>query len=81
MLERRRDARVSTHRRGVLKFGPYGQEISCTVNDLTSRGAGLSVGSVFGLPQVFRLSIDGETESRFCRVIWTDGKRLGVSFE
>jgi hypothetical protein len=27
------------------------------------------------------LTIDGESISRHCRVIWVDGKKLGVSFE
>jgi hypothetical protein len=33
------------------------------------------------LPRVFLLTIDGEATSRHCRVIWSDGKKLGVSFE
>jgi hypothetical protein len=45
-IERRRDARRSTqHRRGIIKFGPKGTELPCTILDLTSQGAGLSVGS------------------------------------
>jgi len=53
----------------------------CTVEDLTAAGAGLQVGSTFGLPKVFRLTVDGDSETRHCRVVWTDGKKLGVSFE
>jgi hypothetical protein len=79
--ERRQDTRTSTHRRGVIKFGPAGQELSCTVEDLTTTGAGLHVPSAFGLPRVFRLTIDDEVGSKHCRVVWTDGKRVGVSFE
>jgi hypothetical protein len=81
MIERRREGRVFIYKRGVIKFGSAGTELPCTVNDLTPRGAGLSVGSTFGLPQVFQLAIDGEAGTRHCRVIWTDGKKLGVSFE
>lgn len=79
--DRRRDDRISSHKRGVIKFGPTGQELSCTVDDLTVVGAGLHVATTFGLPKVFRLTVDGEIETRYCRVIWTDGKRVGVSFE
>ena len=79
--ERRQDARLSTHRRGIIKFGPAGQELSCTVEDLTTTGAGLHVPSAFGLPRVFRLTIDGEVGSKHCRVVWMDGKKVGVSFE
>lgn len=51
------------------------------MHDLTPCGAGLSVGSVFGVPRTFSLTIDGDTGSRFCRVVWCEGKRLGVAFE
>ena len=81
MSERRREPRVGIYKRGVIKFGATGTELPCTVVDLTSSGAGLSVGTTFGLPQVFQLAIDGETETRHCRVVWTDIKKLGVSFE
>ncbi len=81
MSERRRDDRASTSTRGVIKFGAAGQEMPCAIDDLTARGAGLRVGTVFGLPQVFRLTIDGEAMARHCRVIWSDGKKLGVTFE
>ncbi|HEY7231031.1 MAG TPA: PilZ domain-containing protein [Pseudolabrys sp.] len=79
--ERRNGARISTHRRGVIRFGPAGQEMSCTIEDLTANGAGLHVATTFGLPRVFRLTIDGDVGSKHCKVIWTDGKRVGVSFE
>jgi len=81
MFERRREPRVGIYKRGRIKFGATGTELPCTVLDLTLSGAGLSVGSTFGLPQVFQLAIDGEAGTRHCRVIWTDNKKLGVSFE
>ena len=80
MLERRRELRPSTNLRGVITFGAAGQELPCTVTDLTSQGAGLSFGTTFGIPQVFHLRIDGETRSRHCKVVWTNGRRLGVAF-
>jgi hypothetical protein len=33
------------------------------------------------MPRVFQLAIDGEAGARHCRVIWIDGKKLGVTFE
>jgi hypothetical protein len=51
------------------------------VEDVTAGGAGLHVASTFGLPRVFQLTIDGEIGSKHCRVVWSDGKRIGVSFE
>jgi hypothetical protein len=81
MLDRRKDTRSPTHLRGTIKFGAAGQQMSCSVDNLTQSGAGLHVGTTFGLPKVFRLTVDGEAQTRYCRVVWTDGKRLGVSFE
>ncbi|MFI4960349.1 MAG: PilZ domain-containing protein [Hyphomicrobiales bacterium] len=81
MFERRQDRRISTSKRGLIKFGAAGTELVCSVNDLTLRGAGLSVISSFGVPRCFQLAIDGEAGTRHCKVIWTDGKKLGVSFE
>jgi hypothetical protein len=81
MIERRLDQRVLLSKHGSIKFGAAGTEVPCSVNDLTPRGAGLNVASSFGLPQVFQLTINGEKGTRHCRVIWTDGKKLGVTFE
>lgn len=81
MIDRRKDDRVSTHKRGLIKFGAAGQQMPCSVDNLTAAGAGLHVGTTFGLPRVFQLTVDGEPHTRHCRVIWTEGKRLGVSFE
>ncbi len=81
MLDRRKDTPSPTHLLGIIKFGAAGQQMSCSVDNLTESGAGLHVGTTFGLPKVFRLTVDGEAQTRYCRVVWTDGKRLGVSFE
>ena len=81
MIERRQEPRTPARNRGVIKFGASGQELPCTVHDLSPRGAGLSVGTTFGLPRVFQLAIDGEKGTRFCRVAWTAHQRVGVSFE
>jgi hypothetical protein len=81
-IERRREAHRSTqNRRGIIKFGPKGTELPCTVLDLTSQGAGLSVASTFGLPQAFRLTLDGENRDRYCKVVWVKATRLGVMFQ
>jgi hypothetical protein len=81
MTDRRKDARVSTHLRGLIKYGAAGQQMACSVENLTMTGAGLHVGTTFGLPRVFQLSVDGEPQTRHCRVVWTEGKRLGVTFD
>jgi PilZ domain len=81
MLERREETRRATNIRGVARYGANGHEQPCTVIDLSENGAGLSFGSVFGIPSTFLLCIDGDNRTRHCRVIWANGKRLGVRFE
>jgi hypothetical protein len=80
-VEHRIEARRSVHLRGLIKSGPQGQDRPCTIHDLSSQGAGLSVISTFGLPQSFRLIVEGEHNDRYCRVMWVDGNRIGVLFE
>lgn len=81
MLERRREVRVPQNKLGTIKYGPAGYELSCTVIDLTSRGAGIVLARTFGVPTVFQLAVNGEAATRHCRVIWAEGKKLGVAFE
>lgn len=81
MIERRRDSRQSTNIRGLARYGASRHEKPCTVSDLSARGAGLSFASTFGIPRTFQLLVDGESQARHCRVIWSEGSRLGVQFE
>jgi hypothetical protein len=81
MHDQRTEVRVPQNKTGVIRFGAAGHELPCIVIDLTPRGAGITLGSAFGVPQVFRLTINGETEARLCRVSWAQGSKLGVSFE
>jgi hypothetical protein len=81
MIERRAELRQHTNIRGMARYGACSNEKPCTVSDLSTRGAGLTFASTFGVPNQFQLVIDGEQYARHCRVVWTDGKRLGVQFE
>jgi PilZ domain len=80
MIERRAELRQHTNIRGMARYGACSNEKPCTVSDLSTRGAGLTFASTFGVPNQFQLVIDGEQYARHCRVVWTDGKRLGVQF-
>jgi hypothetical protein len=81
MHDRRREFRTSVNKVGTIKFGPSKYQLPCTVIDLTPRGAGLIVASAFGVPKVFQLTVNGETGAKHCQVIWSEGRKLGVSFE
>jgi hypothetical protein len=81
MLDLRREVRTPINLRGLIKYGAAGLTLPCTVRDLTRSGAGLTLSTTFGVPQVFRLAVDGESTDRYCRVMWTEGKKLGVAFQ
>ena len=55
--------------------------ISCTLQNLTSRGACLSFASTYGLPGKFELTFEHGRSRRPCRVIWRTKTELGVSFD
>jgi hypothetical protein len=81
MHDARKETRVPQNKTGIIRFGATGHELSCIVTDLTPHGAGITLGSAFGIPQVFQLTVNGETEARHCRVSWAQGSKLGVSFD
>ena len=81
MQNGRREDRVPQNKIGVIKFGAAGYQRPCAVVDLTSHGAGITIASAFGVPNVFQLTINGEKEARQCRIIWAQGRTLGVTFE
>ena len=81
MQDGRREERVPQNKTGVIRFGAAGYQRPCAVVDLTSHGAGITIASAFGIPNVFQLTIEGEKETKQCRVIWSQGKTLGASFE
>ena len=80
MLNRQLDLRALAPLRGIIRLGPAGEEFPCSITDLTPRGAVLSVANILGLPQSFRLEIDGEAGTRHCRIIWVDGNKAGIQF-
>jgi hypothetical protein len=80
-MNNRTEGRTSSNKTGLIKFGAAGYQRPCSIIDLTPNGAGLTVASGFGIPEVFQMTIDGETKVRQCRVIWAQGGRLGVAFE
>ena len=64
---------------GLIAFNRAGG-ISCTVRNLSDRGANLEVESPVGIPDDFTLSIEADHVLRQCRVIWRTNHRIGVRF-
>jgi hypothetical protein len=64
------------------KIMPHGSSmIHCTVQDITSVGACLTVASTDGMPATFELTFEHGRTRRLCRVVWHTRDRLGVAFE
>jgi hypothetical protein len=74
----RRSARIIAHNRP--SNGPA-SVIHCTLQDVTSQGARLSLASTFRIPDTFELTFDHGRSRRPCRVVWRTATRFGVAFE
>jgi len=69
------------HKVGAISVGPELPKITCSVTDISDGGAALKVVTTFGIPRKFELTIEGEPAKRYCNVVWTDARRLGVAFQ
>ncbi len=81
MDERRAVQRTVVLRNAKIILGPRSSIVSCTLKDLTSHGACLSVASTYLLPDTFELTFEHGRSRRACRVMWRTHDKLGVSFD
>jgi len=77
MSDRRKADRVRTLSSGMIIFG--GNEMLCTVRDISKTGACLMVQTTTGLPALFQILIEGQIPKN-CKVMWRGERSLGVSF-
>src|SRR5262249_32671008 len=70
----RHNAEIVVVQRGATR-------LQCTLQNLTSMGACLTLASPCQVPDTFELTFDRGRSRRPCRVKWRSGDRLGVSFE
>jgi hypothetical protein len=84
IMNNRKHVRMPGNNKAAVIY-PVGDDqtpIMCTVSDISEGGAGLTVISLHGIPDLFQLEIKGESMRRACKVAWKKGpNRLGVSFE
>jgi hypothetical protein len=70
--------------RRVLKYPCWillDAPICCLLQDVSKTGAKLILTSDDELPDQFKLSMTENAKvTRDCKVVWRDGRRLGVSF-
>jgi hypothetical protein len=74
-------SRIPTQRPAIIIVASNLPPIMCTVIDISEAGAGLWVGSTFGIPDNFDLLIEGDSIKRACRVIWKETHKFGVQFK
>jgi PilZ domain len=55
--------------------------ISCTVRNISERGACLAVASPLGIPDDFDLIVESDRLRQSCHVAWRSEKQLGVAFQ
>jgi hypothetical protein len=80
MEERRAVQRTRVLRNAKIMLDHRRSMVSCTVTNLSSMGACLSVASTYRLPELFELTFEHGRSRRACRVIWRTNDKLGVAF-
>jgi hypothetical protein len=55
--------------------------IHCTLRDLTSQGAQISLASTYRIPNTFELTFEHGRTRRPCWVVWRTCNRFGVRFD
>lgn len=82
MDERRNVARTRIrHNAEIVVIRRDATKVQCTLQDLTSTGACLTLASTYRVPDTFELTFDKGRSRRPCRVMWRTGDRVGVAFE
>jgi hypothetical protein len=79
-MEKRREPRKRTLKRGRLVFNDGRSVIDCVVRNLSPSGALLVLPSLLGIPQEFDLHIDSDRNCRAARIIWKGDGKIGVEF-
>jgi hypothetical protein len=79
--ERRENRRRKTLKGGRIVFNGGWSTLSCTIRDISDRGAKLSVESALGVPAQFTLEFGDGGASRGCVVKWRNPSTLGVEFK
>jgi PilZ domain len=79
MDDRRHCARRRVLKAAVIEFNRAGG-ISCTVRNVSERGACLGVASPLGIPDEFDLVVESDRLRHTCHVAWRSEKQIGVAF-
>jgi PilZ domain len=78
-MEKRTAQRNRVLKAGMIEF-PSGA-FSCMVRNMSKGGAALDVPSLTGIPNEFSLLLPLEGLRFYCRCVWRNERRLGVTFD
>ena len=78
LAEARRAKRRQVLDMGLIRFGEM--SVSCVLRDLSDAGAALDVGPQSGIPNHFALIALSSKKIYSCKVVWRNGRRIGVAF-
>ncbi len=79
LVERRSETRRRVFKGGVITFGGAG--FDCTVRNISNRGAALDVANAVMIPPRFSLAIKADDFIARCRIVWNNGRRVGIAFD
>jgi hypothetical protein len=78
--DRRALDRLSFYRTALLSIPGHITLQSCSVRDITNKGAGIRLHGIVAMPLNFQMSFDEFRTSQSCRLIWRDGDFAGFAF-
>jgi len=81
MDERRRSSRRRAYLGARASCEQLGTSDACVVRNLSEGGAQLVLSGSTLMPDAFDLALRDSGEARRVRVVWRDGRRLGVAYE
>lgn len=79
VTERRANVRRRVFKGGVIMVDGTG--IDCTVRNMSDGGAAIDIANAAAIPRRFRLSIKTDDFVGRCRMVWNDGRRVGIAFD
>jgi hypothetical protein len=79
MIERRRTPRHRVLKGATVAFD--GNDLACTVRNLSDGGAALDFASPVRVPPCFTLVIESSHLVRQCHPVWSRDRRIGVAFD
>jgi hypothetical protein len=81
MNNRRTAERTRVLRNAKILVPSVSSVVHCTVQNITSGGACLTLANTYGLPTTFELTFEHGRTRRTCHVVWHTSDRLGVAFD